>query len=530
MKTNLKRGVTTFVAGMMAAQSLAGTAFAQTRQVVTPGMVPMVTANPGAYEIRSQDTTKLLQDILDRNNRVHDIDRQYFQSTISSIDSAYNEYMKLIVSGEFKQMSDRSMYNQESIEVTKYLALVNKINELKLSIESKIFALTSMKAENLPSAVQYNVAGSTQSVQGTGNLNFAPLTNFYNERMAAVTAIGANYGFKVMFPNLGTPKIVAQNSGMALTPRFDVPLFSAQEIDALQAKILELRDPDGKVVAMMDDQANQLKRLIQAFVTNFGTTERYRFKSTGDEDEFKNAYRQIVEIFWTRSYLRAKYGVRLGAVQPAAYQKRWLNIDKFTVATEALRGFRQERALDETEIANARQNMHQILKVLDERSAAIVGEKADASLLVRANALMTFLGGNSQTAESLLMVMRLVAADIKEEEMLASGGGLARLYDFYQNRYQSTDETKGIYLAMKCGYDQLLSDKARAACPKTAFADVGSQAGGGLRATFNSMNLSLRTESVKINQALEIEKQIRLALLAAGGEAVEAVDDRAGSL
>ena len=503
-----------------------GGAWAQQRTtggVVVPGVgIPMVTAQPGAYEIRNTDTTPLLQQILSRVAQVQDSDRKYLEDTVQAVNTAYGEYMRLIISGELKQMSDSSQLGN-MVPAEQYLSVVNRINEARLAFDSKIFALTSVSQGALPSAQQVEVAGTQQTLPGYRQMNFQPLLNFYQQRIEAVSLVGRNYGLKIALPRNQGVQIIAPNSGLALAGRLEVALLTADEIRALQRQAENLMTPSDELERLSDSQSNELKRLILAFVTNYGTSERYRFRDNADREARDRAFTDIVNAFWSRSYLRAKYGVRIGAVQPAQYQKRWANIEIFTASTEALRNFRQERALTETELANALENSRNTLELLDARSKEIFS--GNASMLVRAQSLLTFLGGHTQTAEALLMIHRLIAADIQEEMSLTQGGGLQRLFNFYQTRYQSTEENRTYYRTLRCGMDP-----GTQGCETGSFADTQSLAGGGLRAVFVRMNNELRANTAQLEQARRINEQIRLAQISQGGAAAQAVDDRAGRL
>lgn len=500
-------------------------AWAQQRPAgaVVPGVgIPIVTAQPGAYEIRNTDTTPLLQQVLSRIAQIQDSDRKYLEESVQAVNTAYNEYMQLIISGELKQLSDRSQLGN-MVPAEEYLRVVNKINEARLAFDSKIFALTSVSQGALPSAQQVDVAGTQQSLPGYRQINFQPLLSFYQQRIEAVTMVGQNYGIKIALPRNQGVQIIAPNSGQTLAGRLEVALLTADEIRTLQRQAEDLMTPTEELERLSDSQANELKRLILAFATNYGTSERYRFKDQADREARDRAFTDIVNAFWARSYLRAKYGVRIGAVQPAQYQKRWANIEVFMASTEALRNFRQERALTETELANALENSRNTLELLDSRSKEIFG--GNASLLVRAQSLMTFLGGHSQTAEALLMIHRLIAADIQEEMSLTQGGGLQRLFNFYQTRYQSTEENRNYYRTLRCGMDP-----GTQGCAAGSFADTQSLSGGGLRAVFMRMNNELRANSAQLEQARRIMEQIRLAQISQGGASGQAVDDRAGRL
>lgn len=497
----------------------ASNAFAQQARVITPGIgVPVITASAGTYEINTQDSTQILKSILERMSKVQDSDLQFIESARTSIDASYNELAKFIVAGDFAKMSNKAKISQ-SVSAEEYLTAVTKIQEMQLALESKIQGLDSITKGVLPSQNQLQVAGNTQDVIGYRNIDMSKLVSFYSGKLQNILSVANSMQMKVSLPTGGT-QVITSNT---LSPAFDVPLYSQTDIEQMQMQINELRLAPEKLERLMDDQAIEARRLVQAFVTNYGSSERYRFKDDSDRNARDQAYKAIQDIFWSRSYLRVKYGMRLGAVQPAGYKKRMANIEKFTILTESLRNFRQERAVSEVDLANAAENVRNVLEVVDARSADILGKNANASILVRANSFLTWIGGQSQTAEALLMITQLVAGDIAEEQMMASGGGLAKLRDFYKTRYQATEAMKAQYTTLKCGMDSLAN------CPKGKFDDVISNQGG-LRQVFNSMNLSLFSMAASLDQANRIEEQLKKALIANGGAAAGGINERTDDL
>lgn len=516
----MKRRQDLFMVAVLVSQTLAvPMARAQT---IVPGMAPIITAAPGDYNVRNEDTTRILTAILDRVGKLQDSDLQFVQNSVAAINADYADLVRKITV-ELKKSSDDSRF--QAIAAKDFLAKLREVQEAKLGLDAKLVSLSGISRGALPSQATITAGGQNLNVGNYRQVDMSQLVSYYSERLNSLMASAQNYFFKIQFPS-GQVQIIAENSGSALTPRLDIPVLSSAEIKEMQNRVTRLQTPSMELVDLMDSQSKELKRLIRAFVSNYGTSERYRFKDDNDRKMRDEAFKAIVDMFWTRSYLRLKFGITIGAVQPATYQKRWVNIDKFTVSTEALGQFREERAESEVELANAAENIRNTLQVVDERSTDIMN--GDASLLIRANALLTFLGGHQQTAEALLMIMRLVAADIKEEQMMRLGS-LSQTRAFYQTRYQTTEETKGYYTALKCSYDGLLSQNVRAKdCQSGPFQDVVNNSGSGLRNIFNQMQGNMVQMAASLKEAKQIQDQILAALNTSG--ALGDVDDRADDL
>jgi hypothetical protein len=479
----------------------ASTAFA-TQTKITPAIglgVSMVAANPGPYDIKNTDTTKIVEMILGQISKVQESDLKFIEETRVSINTSYNELAQLIKSGEFNELKNKSSAGQ-AVRLDEYLSAINKIQVMHLALESQIQSLSAITKGALPSQNKVNVAGESQAVAGYRSIDMSLLVSFYSNAVDRLLAYGNSTTIIVQIPEIGVKVISAET----LHPNLNA-FLGPKLMDSMLKQANENRVLPEELDKLMADQANEARRLIQTFITNYGTSESYRFKDESDRAARAQALSKIQEVFWSRSYLRVLHGIRLGAVQPITYVKRKVNIDMFTVLTESLRQFRQERATSEVDLANAAENVRNVLEVVDARSAAILGKNANGSLLTKANALITFIGGQTQTAESLLMIMQLVAGDIAEEQMMTSGGGRAAVREFYAKRYQATPEMKAHYTTLKCGLDTGLKE-----CPKSTYSDVTVNQGG-LRGIFSQLNPGLRNYSTRLIIADNLIQQINKA-------------------
>jgi len=504
------------------AQTFGGSALAQTGArggVVTPAFgAPIFTGQPGTYQINSQNTTQLLNQAFTQIAGIQQSDKEYLDQTVKSIDQSYNELVNLIVV-KLNQLSQQTIATQAPVQVESYFDLINQINEKSLAVESRITSLTEAANGALPSVTAAEVAGQKINVPNfRGNMNFQRLIGFYQGRIKDLLAKANDLPMSVVFKS-GVRELINigdQASHDLLTHKFKIPPYSPDEVAKMQKDIQKFRTPPFQLDDTMNDQAKQLRNLIQTFVVNYGLNEKYRFHDQSYRTQRADAFKTIVDMFWQRSYIRAKYGVRLGALQPADYKKRKLNIDKFTVTVDTLRTFREERAETEADLMNSAESMRMILKVVDARSVSILDKNPNVAVLDRANALVAFLKGDVPSAESLAMVMKLVAADIKEEQMLTIGGGRAKVFEFYKNRYQGTADNKTYYKTLKCGYDSLVASTSPD-CKDTAHADVVTNSGGGLRVTFNNLNQGLFGMIASLNQANQLEQQVMVSVMSNGG-------------
>ena len=525
---------------------------AQTRHMA-PGIVPIVTASAGNYNIADTQVTPILQTILGQAQHIQQADRDYVIKVERDVRAEYKALQDLVL-GEFATLSTETMNSDKTVTSENYMKTVQKINQAKAALELSIDSMTSL-ADSLPATANVTLEGTNQSAGKYFNMDFSRLTAVYKTKLDKMMADASKAQVKVMLSN-GVPQVInANNNGdeNALSPKFNQPLYTTKQLKDFEAQINKI---GGEVQAYVnndrEDLGNKVKELIGTFTQMYGKDEAYRFR--GDKGDAKKEksnpeavtyygardkmFTEIVNVFWTRSYLRAKYGMQLGAIQPMKYPKKIANLDKFTIRTTALSSFRQELALSKNDLNAAYENMRNFMIVADERSqeifAANTGISANknifASLLVKANSLMTFVGGQRPNAEVSLMVARLVFADIIEDKMLTSTGGRAELFSFYKTRYQTSAESKAIYTGFKCNFDQYYAESTagKTEC-NSALAgqirDVNPSGAGDVGGVLTSLNRKMKINQQQINTINNLQTQITLSVMSNGGTGDSAEQD-----
>ena len=514
---------------------------AQSRSTVVPGIAPIITAEAGRYEISDTQVSPVLQTILNLDSKVKDADRAYIIGVEKQVRAEYNLLLKAIL-GDFTTLSNETTQGDKMVKAAEFMKQVQKINELKASVEIAVDSLTSL-ADSMPSASTVNLEGKNQTASQYFNLNFDKLVKVYQDKIAALIAAANKLSFKLELSN-GIPQVITEN---ALSPQLSTPLYTPAQLENMQKEIGTITAKiEVRLYKDREDLGGKLKENIATFAQMYGEDESFRFR--GDKDKDGNTietyygarnkmYTDMVNLFWTRSYLRAKYGMQLGAIQPIKYVKKAGNIDRFTVRTRLMNTFRQELAVNKSDLDAAFENMRNWMIVADQRSQEIFSENTGlskgknffAALLVKANALKTFVTGNRPNAEVSLMVARLIFADIMEEQMLQQTGGRNQLFNFYKTRYQTSDENKSIYSGMKCNFDKYFANSPSGQRECTAalagtIKDINAGGAGDINGILSTINDKMMISQSDVDRANLLRNEIMKSVMS-GATASQANDD-----
>ena len=487
---------------------------ARVTQTPFAGVAP-ITAEPGAYDIKNTDTSEYVRDLLRQIQGVQQSDVKFVEDTVTALNAATNEYTRLLTVGAFKQMADQSRaggttpdgtVNHGRVNVARFLEVQNLVNDAKLRLETKMNLLTSI-AGSLPSDAVIGEGRTDQKIAAPRRIDFTKTVTAVNDAIAKAEAMAKTYTFVLEFAS-GVIQVV--QPGDALNVRLQAPLLTADAITDLQRRSKIKSTPSAKFDdELTESHANLLKRQIASFVSAYGKEEAYRFRDEALAESRALAFEQILNGFWQRSYLRYVYGVRVGVILPTRYTKRYANADAMTVLSEQLSSFKAAAGptqVTDDDLLHAMEDVRKKLEVVDARSARILS--GDASVLARVNSFVNWLRGSRPTAEALLMIMQLVAADLKEEQMLATGGGLDELMAFYDARWKPTAEAMDAESRRICASDHLFNlQEGRTNCYQGG-------APGGLRGVFTAMNDELNANSADLEEAALMRRQIRLAMLA----------------
>lgn len=435
----------------------------------------------GNYDIKQtqQDTTQLLSQAMNHLSKMQEIDRDYLLEVNNRLLANFQKMLKL--GQDFNELGQKSA--QGPITLKEYLDKINQIKIADQMLTSEIQALTLITRETLPAQTAVSVGGVSAEMGSTGNLNLKPIAEKYtglkNDLLAEMNA--------VKFPHVMHNNQHREFLANALKPDLSgLQVMTPAEVAKKTEEMNTLLALEGSTLQMQTDYVSRLRTLLRTFTKGYGTDESYRFRNENDKTAKIEAWKNLQDAFFRRSYLRRKYGIPMGALRTVDYKKRIANIENFTSSftsvNEYLMMIEEQPAISRDEVMTAFENARNFVEQFDLRltpvfksSEEIIAQKEkekektmveysskDTGLLVRAASAVNFLTGSGSTAEVMLVVMRMVVADAREEMMVLQNNQ-PELVSYYNQRYQATAETKIATLKRTCELDFTLSEAAHKA-------------------------------------------------------------------
>lgn len=466
-----------------------------------PGLQPLTGVfgtQAGDYKFFQYDRGALQKQYLDEAFKRSAADKEYFLSAVNSIESSFRSLMTDTVYAEkgLKWMSDQSVGAGKFFPAVDFLAAVNRFQMARFALENRIESLKSI-ADSLPSRLAIDAEGAgLKDIPNYGNIKFDPIVDFYKGRMKELVTAVSNLQQGVIVAN-GTEHIIRANSGKALVLEVKGLLLSPEKIAELRKQVVRARRWGVKAYDTINDYTVYCKKLVQNFIKTYGTTERYRSISGAEATERENDAKRIVQAFWTRSYLRAVYGMPIGAIG-INYDKNWFQLD--VVLNRTLQSFYEEPVWDETELVRVAQNYRNALKIVDDRSQRILD--GNLSWVASGRNLITWLAGHRNLAKAQHMILNVLAADMYEERLIMQADGLAQMKQRYRARYASTQEDRDYYRNLQKAYD-----------PQGG-ADAGAAIGivtDSINGKFQDVLVYMKTKEDELAQAEQIQATIDAA-------------------
>lgn len=470
-------------------------------QAQQPGLQPLTGVfgtQAGDYKFFQYDRGALQKQYLDQVFARSKEDREYFLSAVSSIETSFKNLMVDTVYAEkgLKWMSDQAVGAGKFFPAVEFLAAVNKFQMGRFALENRIESLRSI-ADALPSRLAIDAEGAgLKDVPNYGNVKFDPIVDFYQGRIKELVTAVSNLQQNVIVAN-GAEHIIAANSGKALELSVKGLALSPDKLAELRKQVVKARRWGVNATDTINDYTVYSKKLVQTFIKTYGTTERYRSISGAEATERENDAKRIAQAFWTRSYLRAVYGMPIGAIG-INYDKAWLHLD--VVLNRTLQSFFEEPVWDQAELQRVAQNYRNALKLVDERSQRILD--GNLSLVASGRNLITWLAGHRNLAKAQHMILNVLAADMYEERLILEADGLAQMKLRYRARYASTQEDRDYYRNLQKAYDP------------QGDADPGAAIGivqDSINGKFQDVLVYMKTKEDELAQAAEIQATIDAA-------------------
>ena len=533
----MKKSVSLILSALVVSQSTI--AFGQNIGTINPivgaGSGSSFIGAPGAYDINqiTQNNTDIMRDVLARTASIQDQDKQYLQSIADRVNSKLGEINSL-------RMKMISMQRQQSeILLDDYITVINSINEKTQALSLDLVTSSAITRESLPSFSPVQVGNVSATVNNFGNINLSEFTNKIRTLLDSWLSEMNNLKFenKIKTKNNQQVNITAN----ALNPDLrGIRILTAQEIKDYQRKIaIKMTLDDETTMVYQQGLVDKTVNLINIIVNNYGSSEWLRFTDDNDGKALKSAYREVSDAFFRRSYLRKKYGIRMGALQSKGYPKRIVNFEKFALQPikEAVGSFMREAAMSDEELLAAFESARNFVQLYDEKVTPVLKSKdvilsdegkklefssSDTGFLVRANSAITYLTGQRPTAEVLLSIMRLVLSDITEERLLMANR-IEELKSYHDSKYRSTAELKKQNNIRICEIDFTLSQAVHDAnCKPIGVVQKAVQRVGGngtdMASIFGNLVMSYETTEKANRQEANWMRKLVEAALKAGND------------
>lgn len=598
----MKKSMAIIVSGILTIQSVG---YAQ----VIPANVNTVGGNSsfltaGQYDIKKVEAnfTDVLTQIV-KDKALTDIqDREYLANKGKIVGDSLRELVT-------KKLAFEALANKSITSITtpleEYLTQMNEINAVIEKAKIDIQESSLISADTLPSATVSANGMNVTTAQGS-IINMSKAMAPFVATLDDLTKKINNVKFKVLMHKGGPIEISAN----ALSPDLSrVPRMTGAEIQEalleIQAKQMISKTSQEQQQLLADKTVNFIKKYVELT----GVKEFLRLDTVNTKNSIQEVYKTLENIFFTRSYLRKKYGLPIGAIQPKSYPMQPLNVEgifnkeMLLPITGALNNIVSQTAKTDEDLMEAFNNARQFVEFYDRALTPILADNAtekreklkdeqiekdallknaslwerarsqakyqakklmttfatendimstkpvyldeegknvaynseDTGVIARMSGLMTRATGQVSTVKSLLAVMRLVLADIREEVML-SQGDWSTLKSYHGQRFMATATQTARAVKLMCDIDVRLSNAARAqakaftngkvSCEKPPTGLLANQNTGGKELTiFRNLVNSYETVDMKNAQDARNLQMLVEQSIKAQSNAGDEIDD-----
>jgi hypothetical protein len=462
----------------------------------------------GNYDFTNFDKTASMKILLDEINKRSQHDLQYFKSAVQHVNGLFKTLVEQTVYGQngLKKMSDRSRL-QRPVGYQEFLDQVNRFEQQSIELRNAIGQFSTITSA-FPSQVPVNVDGTPRAIPGYGQVNFAQVSTWYNTQLDKITQYLADLPYAILLANKQV-HLIAEKSGKGLA--LDVPSFqySAEEILKLKKQARELRVlPQDELEEYLEPYTLKLKQMTQAFIKTYGTSERYRYDQK-TEDLMAKEIKNYIEYFYARSYIRAVFGMPIGAIG-IRYNKSTFNLDVMFSSNTV--SFLEEVITDERDMIRAEQDYNNLLATMKGRTVAVFGK--DVNFLDRINTAFTWLKGKNRLAVANKMMFELLYNDFKEERLMYAGD-LPGMKTMFTQRYKSSAEVDAYFKPLKAKYEAIVNNDIAEESEDAWSAGTNAMSSGAVMSYLSNAVAFLQTQETRLAQADELDKQIQQMTLIA---------------
>jgi hypothetical protein len=499
-------------------------AFAQNARqgagVLAPGVgIPVVTANPGDYNISNTDVARLMSQQMQEFFARQRQDKDFLERSIKELEDLFEELNAKLANERLEERSLRQAADfSASFTIDEFLRLRTQYMNLKARFETRLMSLLSMR-EALPSQASVQVTQATRvEIPGFIRVDLERIAEYYREKMAGIeTRVNALPFFVYDKENIRRPF-------RGLNPDMSSWLIITEaERTAMNTRLQNMRTQMQPLIEAQDELTDRLRRLVQEVLDVYGVQERGRLDAFGlteaarralqaQQVRIRNVVEQLNEVVWSRSYLRVKYALPTGIV-PVTYKRQVLNVDAFLRSpSEFIEVFKTGN--------NVRnrlpvRNQEQMVQVLEDYAQNVQAAEfrgvsifdSNASMLSRSAALVTQATGYLQLVEVAKIVLPILRVDA-EEDLAVMRGQTSVVEEGYLARYHNNAEVSARTKRLECDYENDPDARQSLGCEGAGQTFV---AAGAIRTTFERVAVQSNMQLDRAVVIRDLESQLRLA-------------------
>lgn len=466
---------------MVSSMALASTTIlaGPTVPVVGAGGTGAVLGDPGEYGVSTYDRA-ILEGIATKHFKDRqDQDYQFVMNTVGDIELELDALVKLLngSDGIVRTFVERTG-SGDTITLMEYLAKTQAITAQVNLVDNKIKGLLLV-----PSAIQ-----SQEEVKAKGKAlatlpaplktDLTKIQDFFEAQKKKALSQAEAFSFLVIMPNK-VPKTI---TGLNFVP--EKPIIPPAKMKEMLIQARRDRQLTTDEIQLIDTINLAALEQTRDLIRVLGSSQTYRFQLNEKGKEMN--LERLVELFWARDYLRAVYGMPIGAIG-VDFRKKKFHTDIFTSRIRFISEFirtESDLILYQDAVANA-------LYTADLRNKEILGK--GTKMLERVMSGVAFVKGESQLAEINALVLKLIERDIRHEMLMTRPGGVNQMRDSYRAVYYTSAEREQYY--------NELADKY---LPEDGFGeDTGGLTEGTLITAFSDSKLGLDAALERIEAARE---------------------------
>lgn len=383
----------------------------------------------GNYNFTSYNKGRLQDFVLHQMAEAQESDRQYVLTKTAEIEMAVNTLITQSITGDsgIQTLSDSAYANHASGDLDIGVILA-AYRAYRTSYNVTLNRLATLKAlpSAMPNAESVSLEGSgIVQLRTKGKVDFSEIIGFYKEQIQAIDAQVSQIRFTTDIKG----KSIVQKTITEIEAEIAAhPPYSQSEINQFRDQELAERNYGRtETRAKIEAHFNMTRSLVNQYLNDYGTLQRWR-KNTTPELRQKTLG-ELEQAFWSRSLLRALFGIPQGAIG-INFNTRAFNAE-YVFANNQLT-FQSAPVYKQALIDSQRRQLAIALAVMEKRDQTLV--TLEAPLVSTILSGITMIKGQWQLAQVNVHVLKLLYADMEEEAILATQSP-NDMFAHYQSRY-----------------------------------------------------------------------------------------------